>query len=59
MRAGMISYYNTRIGLLTGLWLWGLAALLIGVAIGAKGLACALAARAAGEPWREAARSAC
>ena len=50
---------NTSIGLLTGLWLWGLAALLIGVAIGAKGLACALAARAAGEPWREAARSAC
>ena len=46
---------NTSIGLLTGLWLWGLAALLIGVAIGAKGLACALAARAAGEPWREAA----
>jgi len=44
---------NTRIGLLGSSRLWMLAAVVIGVAIIGKGLACALAARASGEPWRE------
>lgn len=44
---------NTRIGLLGTPRLWMLAAVVIGVAVIGKGLACALAARASGEPWRE------
>lgn len=44
---------NTRIGLLGSSRLWMLAAVVIGVAVIGKGLACALAARASGEPWRE------
>jgi len=44
---------NTRIGLLGSSRLWMLTAVVIGVAIIGKGLACALAARASGAPWRE------
>jgi Kef-type K+ transport system membrane component KefB len=46
---------NTRIGLLHAPQLWGVTLLLIAVAVAAKGGACLLAARVAGEPWREAA----
>jgi Kef-type K+ transport system membrane component KefB len=44
---------NTQIGLVNSTSLWALAAVVIGIAIVGKGLACALAARASGEPWRE------
>lgn len=44
---------NTQIGLVNSTSLWALAAVVIGIAIIGKGLACALAARASGEPWRE------
>ena len=44
---------NTQIGLVNSIPLWALAAVVIGIAIIGKGLACALAARASGEPWRE------
>jgi Kef-type K+ transport system membrane component KefB len=45
---------NTRIGLVNSLWLWGLTALVMVLAVAGKGVACALAARAHGEPWRDA-----
>jgi len=45
---------NTRIGLLTNPALWGLALLILAIAIAGKGLACTAAARVAGEPWRDA-----
>jgi Kef-type K+ transport system membrane component KefB len=45
---------NTRIGLLSSPALWGLALLILIIAIAGKGLACAAAARATGEPWRDA-----
>jgi Kef-type K+ transport system membrane component KefB len=45
---------NTRIGLVSSWELWGVTALVLALAIAGKGLACAAAARAAGEPWREA-----
>ncbi len=44
---------NTRIGLLDHWHLWLMAALLTLLAILGKGVGCALAARLAGEPWRE------
>jgi len=44
---------NTQVGLVNSAPLWMLAAVVIGIAIIGKGLACALAARASGEPWRE------
>jgi len=44
---------NTQIALVNSVSLWSLAAVIIGIAIIGKGLACALAARASGEPWRE------
>jgi len=44
---------NTQIGLVNSAPLLMLAALVILLAIIGKGLACALAARASGEPWRE------
>lgn len=45
---------NTRIGLLASPALWGLALVILTIAIAGKGLACAVAARGAGEPWRDA-----
>src|SRR4029079_6964305 len=45
---------NTRIGLLTSPPLWGLALVILAIAVAGKGLACAAAARVAGEPWRDA-----
>ena len=44
---------NTRVGLVNSARLLMLALVVIGIAIIGKGLACALAARASGEPWRE------
>ncbi len=46
---------NTSIGLLDSPYLWGLTALLIGVAVAGKGLGCMLAAKSTGESWRDAA----
>lgn len=46
---------NTKIGLLNTSKLWVVAGLIILIAIVGKGLACMLAARSAGETWREAA----
>lgn len=45
---------NTQIGLLDSAYLWAMAALVLLVAIGGKGVACWLAARATGVPNREA-----
>lgn len=45
---------NTRIGLLDSGLLWGVAALVLAVAVLGKGVACAVAARLCGEPRREA-----
>lgn len=45
---------NTKIGLVNSPYLWGLAALVLLVAIAGKGVACYLAARWHGEPHREA-----
>jgi Kef-type K+ transport system membrane component KefB len=46
---------NTRIGLLDSLDLWALTLLVILVATIGKGVACMLAARLAGQRWRESA----
>lgn len=45
---------NTQIGLLDSAYLWGMAALILVAAIGGKGVACWLAARATGVTNREA-----
>ncbi len=45
---------NTRIGLLNSGWLWGMTALVMVAAVGGKGVACWLAARATGLGHREA-----
>ncbi len=45
---------NTRIGLLGSASLIGITLLVLGAAVAGKGLACAVAARLAGEPWRSA-----
>ncbi len=44
---------NTQVGLLNSAAIWRLAGVVILLAIAGKGVACALAARATGEPWRE------
>lgn len=44
---------NTRVALLVSPQLWALTAVVIAIAIVGKGVACALAARVSGEPWRE------
>ncbi len=44
---------NTRIGLVNTPWLWMLTAVIIALAVLGKGVACTLAARFSGEPWRE------
>jgi Kef-type K+ transport system membrane component KefB len=46
---------NTKIGLVNSAELWGVTALICVLAILGKGGACMLAAKAAGEPWRESA----
>ncbi len=46
---------NTKIGLVNTWPLWGLTLLVIAVSILGKGVACALAARVAGESWRHSA----
>ena len=46
---------NTRIGLVNTPKLWLITAVIVVLAVAGKGLACMLAARWAGEPWREAA----
>ncbi|HKY33814.1 MAG TPA: cation:proton antiporter [Candidatus Polarisedimenticolia bacterium] len=46
---------NTRLGLVSSVGLWGVTAAIILLAIAGKGLACAAAARAGGESWRDAA----
>ena len=46
---------NTRIGLLNTPMLWWWTAVIILLAVAGKGLACAVAARIAGESWRDAA----
>jgi len=45
---------NTSITLVNTWWLWGVALLVLGIAIMGKGVACYFAARATGEPNREA-----
>lgn len=45
---------NTRIDLLNSVYLWGICGLVLVAAIGGKGIACWLAARASGIPNREA-----
>lgn len=44
---------NTRIGLVNTAGLWALTALIFALAVAGKGIACLLAARISGEPWRE------
>jgi Kef-type K+ transport system membrane component KefB len=44
---------NTQIGLLTSPAIWRVAVILVAVAIVGKGVACLLAARVAGETWRD------
>ena len=44
---------NTQIGLLTSPAIWRVTVILVAVAIVGKGVACLLAARVAGETWRE------
>ncbi len=44
---------NTQVGLLDSRAIWNLAGIVFILAIAGKGVACALAARATGEPWRE------
>ncbi len=46
---------NTRIGLVNTPHLWMITAVIVVLAVLGKGIACMLAARWAGEPWREAA----
>ena len=49
----MYSGLNTQIGLLASPAVWRVAVILVAVAIVGKGVACLLAARVAGEAWRE------
>jgi K+:H+ antiporter len=51
----VFSGLNTRIGLVNTPRLWMATGLVVVLAIAGKGLACMFAARAGGEPWREAA----
>ena len=44
---------NTQIGLLDSPAVWRVAVILVTLAIVGKGVACLLAARVSGEPWRE------
>lgn len=49
----VFSGLNTRIDLINSPSLWGIAIVILLAAIIGKGLACTLAARFSGEPWRE------
>ncbi|HYF63359.1 MAG TPA: cation:proton antiporter [Herpetosiphonaceae bacterium] len=51
----VFSGLNTQLGLVNTPALWGITLLVIVIAVAGKGLACALAARAAGESWRDSA----
>jgi len=51
----LYSGLNTKIGLVNTPELWGITALICLLAILGKGVACMLAAKWAGEPWRESA----
>ncbi|MFH7025173.1 MAG: cation:proton antiporter [Heteroscytonema crispum UTEX LB 1556] len=51
----VFSGLNTQIGLVNTPALWGITALIIAIAILGKGIACMLAAKLAGENWRESA----
>lgn len=51
----VFSGLNTQIGLVNTPQLWAIAAVIVAIAILGKGLACMLAARWAGENWRESA----
>ncbi|MDZ8092067.1 MAG: cation:proton antiporter [Nostoc sp. DedQUE05] len=51
----VFSGLNTQIGLVNTLTLWGVTLLIIAIAILGKGVACMLAAKLAGENWRESA----
>ncbi|QHG18141.1 cation:proton antiporter [Nostoc sp. ATCC 53789] len=51
----VFSGLNTQIGLVNTPTLWGITLLIIAIAILGKGVACMLAARLAGENWRESA----
>ncbi|BAY06980.1 cation:proton antiporter domain-containing protein [Calothrix sp. NIES-2098] len=51
----VFSGLNTQIGLVNTPTLWGITLLIIAIAILGKGIACMLAARFAGESWRESA----
>jgi Kef-type K+ transport system membrane component KefB len=50
----VFSGLNTQIGLVNTPQRWGVTLVLVAIAILGKGLACTLAAKAAGETWREA-----
>ncbi|WP_375500099.1 cation:proton antiporter [uncultured Nostoc sp.] len=51
----VFSGLNTKIGLINTPTLWGITLLIIAIAILGKGVACMLAAKLAGENWRESA----
>ncbi|WP_375514971.1 cation:proton antiporter [uncultured Nostoc sp.] len=51
----VFSGLNTKIGLINTPTLWGITLLIIAIAILGKGIACMLAAKFAGENWRESA----
>ncbi len=51
----VFSGLNTQIGLVNTPTLWGITLLIVAIAIIGKGLACMLAAKLAGENWRESA----
>lgn len=51
----VFSGLNTQIGLVNTPKLWAIAAIIIAIAIAGKGIACTLAAKLAGESWRESA----
>ncbi|MDZ8055477.1 MAG: cation:proton antiporter [Aulosira sp. ZfuVER01] len=51
----VFSGLNTQIGLVNTPTLWGITLLIVAIAILGKGIACMLAARFAGESWRESA----
>ncbi len=51
----MFSGLNTQIGLVNTPILWAITALIVAIAILGKGIACMLAAKLAGENWRESA----
>ncbi|KOP26353.1 potassium transporter [Hapalosiphon sp. MRB220] len=51
----VFSGLNTQLGLVNTPYLWAITALIVAIAIFGKGIACTLAAKVAGETWRESA----